>query len=687
MQKLRIAKNNFSTFFRVPGLLPGLILIMMIWPSSSYSNFGTSCTGIDTNYIDVDTSRELSNSAYSLVLSLIDIQNAGDNMVDGCQEQDPRFINVSIKNINNSDSYATPSNSRQFKFEAGASMTLGSMTDNPIVSSDHNIASIELTAGLLKDKICIVMPTQFGYKPLVCRDTRQVILSDSIRDMSQCSNISPGCRIYDDEYNPSKLKNNVFGLCVQCFKESLDMIFFNPKTCYESSAYNTDIIDQSARISVTPFAEFHRSLVGVVYAALILYVMILGMDIALKPEEFKIEAMFINAAKMLAVIFFSVGMQYTDWYTQRVEYRNGITYFVLPMALKYANQMSNYILKSSSNQNLCFFEENDYQPGYGYYAFWDGIDCRLNIFSGLLPVLFRDETRAYFIRHPIPGEPSSKPPGISYSEYAMHPALLSDKKFLDTAPRAGNSLPKGIPIMILMACLILGGKGILSWVVPLAMMILMTVFSITLLISYVVSIMIIYILAYIAPLFVPMALFGRTKGFYEGWLNLLISCTLQPVIYLALGSFCIAIIDTMFFDGCVFAKYEDLQDSRYVFGLMIPDDAEKARTCKESLGYTLMRYYQTHYGWKDFNALLFHVWVNVDPGNLLKKSWFGLFVCFFVYYFTRQMHEIAESLSNGMSLGSISQSFGEMQEGVKKLVIDQGVKLAEKYGPKEGGKK
>ena len=269
-----------------------------------------------------------------------------------------------------------------------------------------------------------------------------------------------------------------------------------------------------------------------------------------------------------------------------------------------------------------------------------------------MPVLFNDKARSGMTRINIAGEEASSPPNLKYDPSGIPPGLLSSDRIVEGAGSGGNSYPEGMPILIVMASLIFGGKGILSWVVPLCIIMFIAVLSVTVFTRYVASLMFVYVLAYVAPIFVPMMLFERTKGYYDKWIALIFSCSLQPVVFVSMASFCLAMIDNIIFHGCVFAKYE--HNNNYLFGLMIPEDTAGASDCKNSMGYSLMRYYQTDFGWQHFGLRFFYAYINTDPGSLLTKSWMGFIICFFMVYFVSKIEEVSIALSQALDTGSIS---------------------------------
>lgn len=57
------------------------------------------------------------------------------------------------------------------------------------------------------------------------------------------------------------------------------------------------------------------------------------------------------------------------------------------------------------------------------------------------------------------------------------------------------------------------------------------------------------VLMIVAPIFIPLVLFRKTKEFFDHWVKLLISFTLQPVLVLAFVTFSIMAVDLALFSG------------------------------------------------------------------------------------------------------------------------------------------
>jgi type IV secretion system protein VirB6 len=60
------------------------------------------------------------------------------------------------------------------------------------------------------------------------------------------------------------------------------------------------------------------------------------------------------------------------------------------------------------------------------------------------------------------------------------------------------------------------------------------------------------LLIYLAPLFVPLALFEQTKQFFQGWMKLAFSFALQPVIIAAFIALIFTVFDEVLYNTCQF---------------------------------------------------------------------------------------------------------------------------------------
>lgn len=683
MQVEVVLMRNNSPFYRLYLLLISYLIILFS-SISAFADFGKSCSSPSNEIFAKDiTSNEFSNpTIISYVKSLIDIKNnVSDKYMDGCNDKLNDRMIIRVRNIINGDTYANDTNSNKFEILNGQTVLLGDLAEGlDIIKDDINLANIELRVGRISDKICIAIPSVHGYFPILCKDypaSSTKDITEIFDDMSNCSEYSDGCNLYSKD-NPSRSPNSFFGSAMQCVYESLDLIFFDMRTCDQSNIYDSsgDLDEKKfeRETKVKPFADFYSSLQLTVSAAITLYVIFFGFKVALNPEELNINDMFLAVAKILLVIYFSVGSTGVNWFTGKSSNNNGVTQLLLPFMLSFSETMSSYVFNNTGNTNLCYFDKDDYEPGYSYYSIWDSFDCRLNVITGSNKI-FRSEE---YINSKL--MPKIIPPGtvkFPYSESRNLPDALKSftASFVSEFTNLINSIAPGtiknftsegidnaiyqatiasnaLPIMYVITSMILAG-GLIHSLLLVVVIIMIAGLSISIFMSYIVCIMILYILAYIAPIFVPMYLFERTKGYFNGWLNLVLSTTLQPVIILGFGAYVLTLMDSFLFEGCKFAKYEHRSDKKYIeFVVRDPVNQDDKDNCENSLGYKLLKMFQYPAGWKDFSLLLFKITQLHDVYGTESSMWTCLIMLLFLRFLLNRVYQLSASLTGGLNIQS-----------------------------------
>lgn len=666
---------------------------------STYANFGSTCQTPSSHDFPIEKLNYLqTNSVFGYILSLIDIENCGATYSGGCTPNANDSMAVCIKKTDNvSDVSANNNNSSSYLFSQNNPIRLGNITTNPSVTTDQNITNTILTLTQTGTQMCLVISSQYSNMPLVCKNIYDS--STIIAQQSQCTNISSGCNLFHPNNN-SKTANNFLGSAIQCVYESMAMVFFDPTTCPVQR--NSDGQANMATTTMKPFAEFFSTMQLAVASALTLYLIFFGIKIALTPSEASIHDGFIAAAKVLLVIYFSVGSSFTNMFTGHRQNSNGVTDIVLPMMISFADSMSSYVLSNSQANNLCYFDMADYTRDK-YFSIWDSLDCRLNIYLGNAKV-FWPSLPSGARQVSVPNAVGSYKPSLSDYNWGMKPIGYKPVGFTSTGSGAvdtvGSGVVGGVNVVgsaiventaiaiesmraiaffaVIFAFLLAGGFIIFFLLLLVILIIIGLVFSV--LSAYLISIVFIYLLAYIAPIFVPMALFERTKGYFNNWLTLCMGMALQPVIIVAFGAYMLAIIDSFMFGQCVFVKYSYLDANttlKYIFELQLPYGSESE--CTDSVGYKLYRLFQWPAGWKEETFLFFKAIKLNDIYDLQGNVIPGLIFCFFMRYMLEQTFVISAQLSGGMSLNSVTinpsamltesvKMLGEMRKGGKKLI-------------------
>ena len=99
-------------------------------------------------------------------------------------------------------------------------------------------------------------------------------------------------------------------------------------------------------------------------------------------------------------------------------------------------------------------------------------------------------------------------------------------------------------------------------------------------------------MTYISPIFIPMALFTRTKAYFDAWLKICISCAIQPAVMAGFIALLLTMYDSAIYKNCEFMRYDYNYDSDVKFAtfeLRLPKtDVDQ---CKNSVGYKMLQYY------------------------------------------------------------------------------------------------
>ncbi len=298
----------------------------------------------------------------------------------------------------------------------------------------------------------------------------------------------------------------------------------------------------------TALAAFQENLRNIVMMLLTLYIIFFGIKLTLVREVSKGEA-FLFLMKMLLVIYFSVGFRTSGGYSHGVE---EIFNFFIGAAI----QLSQIAVTAGNEGGLCMYPMESYSNKM--IMAWDYLDCRMGYYLGINSVA---RTGANIL-----------------GSIATLLGLMFNPLFLLIAL-----------ITLLFACFFI---GIIMHVVH----------------SFMISLIVITIITFLAPIFVPMALFNQTKQMYEGWLKTLIGNTVQPIILMSFLAFMFAIMDDIIFPtpGCKWQQANDQSTTmtnfmNTMFGssmgnrtwtmweLKINDEAtsQEQADCKTSFGFLM----------------------------------------------------------------------------------------------------
>jgi type IV secretory pathway VirB6-like protein len=144
------------------------------------------------------------------------------------------------------------------------------------------------------------------------------------------------------------------------------------------------------------------------------------------------------------------------------------------------------------------------------------------------------------------------------------------------------------------------------------------------------------ITAYFAPIFVPMSLFGVTKGFFDGWLKLLFAFALQPVVLIAFVVLMMTSFDQLIFTDCCWQKSADS-----AFWNLVP----KGSRCMNSAGYLL--FFTNNNSLSTMKSLTYPVFAP----EIITPFFYIMIFCFVFYHMAQSIHEFAAELVGQPTIG------------------------------------
>lgn len=393
-------------------------------------------------------------------------------------------------------------------------------------------------------------------------------------------------------YDNSKYSHNIIsisGKMMHCLKFNLDQILLGK----EGSK-----IETTSRIN--SFTKFQISMRKIVAAIMILYIIFFGMKIMLEPSKLSKNDIAIAAIKIIVVFYFAIGINLNG------RMQNGMTEYVLPVVTQALFGFTDIIFQATGNKNnLCYFNPNLYQQGYKFYALWDAIDCRM-----------------------------------------MHYLGMDLKMIYDLG---ATSQVMEYPIFNVIGGFFLAGE-ILVTLILLAFIILLFSFIVSFISIFMVCLITLYALIYVSPIFVPMYLLSPLKGYFNGWVRLVIACVIQPVIVVAFTSLTLTLLDQAFYKECTFTMSSHSFPNTQGFiseNFNIYDITNNpSKNCSKSVGYTLLNYYNNVTGgWGKIGLILFEISFARVKWGILESSIYLIVYMLILYQFSSLIISLASDIT------------------------------------------
>lgn len=506
------------------------------------------------------------------------------------------------------------------------------------------------------DQLCAQAWTFLGYQSIGCKY------------LPDCSKFSVNSNCYVAQacsYNGFKHSYGfvpMTAMIMECIQESLDLLFINTAACGSTTNYKTNY-----------FPVFQASMRQAIKAAITLYFILFGIKMVMSGEVTSKSEYFTFGAKYILVLYFSVGIFMNKYDTDGTPiYSDGVTTYMKPLFINGASDLANMVYQAGGVNGLCDYSTLPYDAGYQYISLWDSLDCRILYYLGL--------------------------------------DLSRITNFFTNA---------GAAVAIVAIVAALGPPVILGYLLAALMsfQIIFFIFSIVFAI-FLISIMIYFvniivlcniaaaILIYMCPIFVPMALFSPTKAYFDGWLKLLISYGLQPMVVAAYMAMMLTIFDNAMFGDCSFENksinidFGTYQKNIPFFVLCDPWETScpsgqnlLLTKCKETIGYQVNPVQENNGFVQTIKGLFFSITI-LKPsvvGNMLT----GLItLCIFAYLFYKfaaVLSEFASELTGGTNIGRLAgnpMDFVDKAYKAAKVAYKLGkAYLKAKAGDKEGAGK
>lgn len=422
------------------------------------------------------------------------------------------------------------------------------------------------------DKLCVATISFMGWLPVGCKYIRepfpkskyanfmdtepsfnQAYQNDMATSLANCNSVN-GC--YQAAYQNSKTAIVITSPIIECIKQMIVKLLISRDVC--SFKDLNKVVNSPARES-SSFFQFQRNMYKAVTALLTIYVIFFGFKI-LATGDMPPKKDFINfILKIIFVIYFSIGIHIDPYNNSDYNKLDGMVQFVFPVLIEGMSQLAGWISNAAPSE-LCRFEASWYPSDLKHLAMWDAIDCRVSHYLGL------DMIQTMFVENLSRSHDFKNFDVFNFQippyYYLLIPAFITGNMTL-------VSLALMYPLLVISLCAYLVNATVICMIG-------------------------IVIIGVLAPLYVPMLLFQYTKGYFDGWVKLLISFLLQPMVVTVFITVMFSVYDFGFYGSCKY-KSASLDSSGRNTKLFFIDNnwdsniygPGEADGCKRSLGYML----------------------------------------------------------------------------------------------------
>jgi type IV secretion system protein VirB6 len=592
-------------------LLVAMQLVLFLSANSAHADtFGESCSALPlfdtTDYL-------VKGTAYGYIRSNIDMKTYA---IDACEKGGSEF-KFCIRNATGSPDFCS-----SVTMNIGDQRALSSMNANPDVGQYTTLKDIVLEVKAIENNVCLLMPTSRGMIPLMCRNgTKEEIIPPG--EAAVCKNLGKSC--YDGRSKSQSLFS-FSGLTIHCLRDTLNKVFYVGDECPR-------LEEDLAFSMLQPFPVFQDIMKRAVRAALILYVLVYGFKLAMNGEHAHLDKVAMFIIKFILVTYFAVGLGGSSPASGTNDLQNGMTGFALPILVEVTTDFTEMAFYAGGSQGLCNFDVNKYESGYEFYKIWDAIDCRIGYYLGMQ---------------------------ILYNMAAVLTSVSghveeSVGNAIDFGAGGGDGLQVLSDVGLFSYLTVIFGMFMGGQIMIVAMGLFFVVFFISVLMYfitvYLVCIVSLYVLAYISPIFITFALFDRTKPYFDSWLKVVISCTLQPAVIGGFIAILLTVYDSAIYGTCEFQRH-DYTSGEISFSTFEPrEPAIEVEKCYSSFGFKLMKYY-LGYGWENKKLAFFETYVIDDYLNMGLSLTYVMMYVFIFYFFMKSASQFAADITGGPNIES-----------------------------------
>ncbi|WP_316354066.1 TrbL/VirB6 family protein [Candidatus Trichorickettsia mobilis] len=432
-------------------------------------------------------------------------------------------------------------------------------------------------------------------------------------------------------------------MAVSCLKETLDKVFFQYNTCKPGTKVTLT--------SLSPFATFQEALKTSIRAALIIYVIFYGFKVVLNHEYANLDKVAMFILKFLFISYFAVGLGPAFFKEGKLTTKNGMVEFALPFLTSATSDFAYIVFSSGGSKGLCEFDQSKYEKGYKYFALWDAIDCRIGYYLGM-QLLYNMST----VLDSLSGSNSSS--GDSGNAIQLGSSGKDGTKALKTVG--------GLTFFAVMFGFFMAGNIIIV-ICGLVFVIIFTSIMLQFITSYLVCLITLYVMAYISPIFITMALFERTKSYFDSWLKVTLSCALQPAVLAGFVALLLTMYDSAIYKNCQFKRHDYTVSGVNFSTFELREPAGNPTECRDSAGYKLLKHYIGQ-GWEKYNVILFPIYSIRDIFGLLVNMVYVFVFTYIFYHFSKSFSQFAADITGGPIMDSVTAS--------PQKVVDTAIKAA-----------